>query len=151
MKPNYENLGKSIGHLVASKQKQYGNSVKRAANIFNILYPEGIQPYQYQDVLLVVRILDKLSRIAERGPDLDSGGESPYKDIAGYGLLGQAKDEKTRWENTGYSEPEKSPLLSEYPVTPREQSTESSATHNGNQVSQCTIYPGSPDSLPKKT
>jgi hypothetical protein len=41
-----------------------------------------------------VRCLDKFSRIAQRWEDgKDLGGESPWKDIAGYGLLGWQKDD----------------------------------------------------------
>jgi hypothetical protein len=41
---------------------------------------------------LLVRIFDKQMRIATRK---DYAGESPYRDIAGYGILGAAKDD--RW------------------------------------------------------
>lgn len=43
---------------------------------------------QMDDALCVVRILDKLFRIAT---DRDALGESPYVDIAGYALLGAAR------------------------------------------------------------
>lgn len=90
---DYTKLAAEIGALVTSKQAQYGDSVSKSGRILEILYPEGVQTHQYQDALMVVRILDKLSRIAQRGPDgQDLGGESPYRDIAGYGLLGASKD-----------------------------------------------------------
>lgn len=90
----YEERGRELGALVESKQKQYGDSAGRAGKILEIYYPNGIKPYQYDDALLMVRILDKLSRIAQRGADgKDLGGESPYKDLGGYSLLGWAKDE----------------------------------------------------------
>ena len=60
-----------------------------------VLYPGGVKVHQYDDMLLTVRVLDKLSRISQRGADhKDLGGESPWKDVAGYGILGAAKDEK---------------------------------------------------------
>ena len=56
--------------------------------LFNILYPNGIQPYQYGDLLTIVRMLDKVFRIANMpSEDKDIMGEEPYKDIAGYALL----------------------------------------------------------------
>jgi len=94
----YEKVGKEVGQLVDDKQKQYGDSFGRSERIMNELYPNGIKPYQMTDALAVVRILDKLFRIAQRGEDgLDLGGESPYRDIAGYGLLGYVKDESSKF------------------------------------------------------
>lgn len=85
----YVERGQQIGELVESKQKQYGRAAEKAGGILAILYPDGVQPHQYTDMLIVVRILDKCSRIAQRGADgKDLGGESPYRDIAGYSLLG---------------------------------------------------------------
>ena len=86
-------LAAELGTLVTGKNRAYGDSAARAGDIVRILYPHGVRPDQFDDLLLVVRILDKLSRIAQRAADgQDLGGESPYRDIAGYGLLGWAKD-----------------------------------------------------------
>lgn len=89
----FSKLAEKLGRLVQSKQEQYGDSAGKSAKILSILYPSGISLLQYSDALLVVRIIDKLSRISQRTEDgLDKGGESPFTDIAGYGLLGMAKD-----------------------------------------------------------
>ena len=56
-----------------------------------VLYPTGVQPHQYRDMLAVIRVIDKLFRLATRK---DAFGESPWNDIAGYALLGIAADEK---------------------------------------------------------
>ena len=89
----YEKAALAVGRLVDEKQKAYGDSFGHAGRILKILYPNGIQPEQYQDVLTIVRIIDKLFRIANQK---DAFGESPYQDIAGYGLLGMvvAQSEK---------------------------------------------------------
>lgn len=88
-------LAAELGELVADKQEQYGNSVGRCWRLFEELYPNGIRSDQYGDVLMMARVIDKLSRIAQRGPDSrDRGGESPWQDIAGYGLLGWRKDKE---------------------------------------------------------
>ena len=84
----YEVLGKEIGELVANKQKAYGDSFGQAHKILNVLFPDGIKPSQYIHALVITRILDKLFRIAN---DPGWGGESPYGDITGYGLLGLKK------------------------------------------------------------
>lgn len=90
----YNKLGESIGKLVDEKQRQYGNSVGKSAKILATLYPNGVPEHAYSDLLLIVRMLDKLCRIAQRGENgKDLGGESPFRDLAGYGLLGVAKDE----------------------------------------------------------
>jgi hypothetical protein len=89
MPTDYAALGKEIGELVQAKNEAYGNSFANSGWILAILYPNGVTVEQYSDMLTVVRILDKLARIATRK---DAFGESPFRDIAGYGLLGYAKD-----------------------------------------------------------
>lgn len=83
----YETLGAEIGKLVADKERAYGKSFERAAKIMAVLYPDGIPVAAYKDALGIVRVLDKLSRIAT---DKDAFGESPWADICGYSLLGVA-------------------------------------------------------------
>jgi hypothetical protein len=81
----YERLALEIGKLVDTKQKAYGDSFSKAEEFLRILYPNGIRKHQYKDLLTIVRIFDKLMRIAT---DKDALGESPFSDIVGYGLLG---------------------------------------------------------------
>jgi hypothetical protein len=81
----YEQRAQVLGKLVDEKQAAYGNSFGHAGNVMAILYPNGISLEQMDDALVVVRIIDKLFRIANRK---DAFGESPFNDIAGYGLLG---------------------------------------------------------------
>jgi len=83
-----EELAIDIGRLTDEKQAAYGNSYGKSGEVMKILYPNGIQPDQYQDALAVVRVIDKLFRIAT---DKDAFGESPWRDIAGYALLGARK------------------------------------------------------------
>jgi len=85
----YELLGKQVGALVDKKNAAYGDSFNKCGRFLEILYPNGIKPEQYSDMLCMIRIFDKLSRIAK---DKKAFGESPYGDIAGYGLLGLMKD-----------------------------------------------------------
>lgn len=69
----------------------------QAGKVLKVLYPNGINTDQYDDLLCLLRILDKLFRIAQRGKVIE--GESPYLDIAGYGLLGCVKDKKNKERN----------------------------------------------------
>ena len=52
----------------------YGDSFGRAGQVLKVLYPDGIILDQYDDMLAVVRIIDKLFRIAN---NKDAFGESP--------------------------------------------------------------------------
>ena len=89
----YENIGQDIGKLVDEKNSAYGSSFAECHKILNVLYPKGIKPDQYTDALAIIRVIDKLFRIANKK---DAFGESPWKDIAGYAILGihNAEQEK---------------------------------------------------------
>ena len=87
---SFTEIAADISAEVTKKNGAYGNSVGKSGDVLRILYPNGIQPEQYDDLQLVTRIIDKLFRIAT---DKDALGESPYRDMAGYGILGMAKDE----------------------------------------------------------
>ncbi|MCP4573279.1 MAG: hypothetical protein GY838_13070 [bacterium] len=83
----FEELGHRLGKMVDAKQAAYGDSFSRAGQVLEILYPHGVPPEKYGDLLAVTRVVDKLFRVAT---DRDALGESPWRDIAGYGLLGLA-------------------------------------------------------------
>lgn len=84
----YERQGIIIGRIVDIKNKQYGDSVNKTGGILKELYPDGVRPDQYHDMMLVTRVLDKLCRVANG----KQGEENPWSDIAGYGLIGMAND-----------------------------------------------------------
>jgi|TARA_Y100001970_G_scaffold288085_1_gene414393 hypothetical protein len=87
----FEKIGTDIGKLVDEKNAAYGSSFEKSEQILKVLYPEGIKPDQYKDMLAITRIVDKLFRIATKK---DAFGENPFKDIAGYGILGIANDQE---------------------------------------------------------
>jgi len=87
---NYQAAAQRIASLVTEKQAAYGDSFGRSAAVLRELYPNGIKPDQYDDLLTIARVLDKLFRIAN---DKGYGGESPWADINGYSLLALAKEE----------------------------------------------------------
>jgi hypothetical protein len=91
MSRSFKEIGTGIGSLVEEKNKAYGSSFEKSSEIIKILYPNGVQPDQYTDLLAITRLIDKLFRIATKK---DSFGESPWQDIAGYAILGISKDEK---------------------------------------------------------
>jgi hypothetical protein len=91
----FSQLGDELGQLVDEKQRQYGDAVTRVSAMLSVLYPTGVPLRAVHDALLIVRVCDKLCRISQRGSDgKDLGGESPWQDIAGYGLLGYENDRK---------------------------------------------------------
>jgi hypothetical protein len=96
MKSIYEEQAEAIGKLVAEKNAAYGSAFAEAHHILKVLYPSGIRPEQYTDALAVIRVIDKLFRIANAR---DAFGESPWRDIAGYAILGVADDQKKRSES----------------------------------------------------
>ncbi len=83
----FQRIGTDTGALVERKNAAYGNSFATCGAALKLLYPEGLRPEQMADALLLVRIWDKMMRIATARTAM---GENPYQDIAGYGILGVA-------------------------------------------------------------
>jgi len=85
MDNKFSEIGAEVGKLVSDKQRAYGDSFGRSGECLRQMFPEGIKPHQYDDLLTIARILDKLFRIANNPTAFD---ENPYQDIVGYGLMG---------------------------------------------------------------
>lgn len=86
----YKLIGETIGKLVDEKNKAYGDSFNKSSEFLKILYPNGVNAEQYSDLLGIIRVFDKLMRIAT---DKDALGENPWNDIVGYGILRSEKNE----------------------------------------------------------
>ena len=99
MSNKFERIASEVGKLTAEKNLAYGDSYSRACNVLQELYPNGVQPHQYRDMLATVRVIDKLFRLATRK---DAFGESPWRDICGYSLLGIAADEVAATDKEPY-------------------------------------------------
>lgn len=95
---DYVKIASEIGQLVNDKQEAYGDSFSKSEQIIKILFPDGVKSENYRDLLTVTRIIDKLFRIATRK---NAFGESPYRDIAGYALLGLVSDLEEEKKNSG--------------------------------------------------
>ena len=80
----FHRTAEALADVVSEKNLKYGDSFSVAPRMLELLYPDGVRPEQYKDMLTIVRMLDKMKRIAT---DKDPNGESPYQDIAGYALL----------------------------------------------------------------
>ena len=89
----FEQRGQKIGALVDSKQAQYGDAVSASHKVMLELFPQGVPVDKLGDMLLIVRIIDKLCRLTRGNGD---GGEDAWADIAGYGLLGMRHREQLK-------------------------------------------------------
>ena len=85
---SFGELARDIGTLVEEKNKAYGSAFDKAGDFMRLLYPEGIKPEQYKDMLCTVRIFDKLMRIATSYEGTEERKIEAYSDIMGYALLG---------------------------------------------------------------
>jgi hypothetical protein len=95
----YIKTATELGKLVSEKNSSYGNSFKDSEYFLKLLFPTGIPVEKYRDILLIVRVFDKMKRIATRK---DAFGENPWSDINGYALLGTVNDEEeARNEDVG--------------------------------------------------
>ena len=85
MKNNFRTIADGVANIVAAKQEAYGDSFGKSGECLRQMFPRGIDNSQYDDLLTIARILDKLFRLAN---DPSAFDENPYKDIVGYALLG---------------------------------------------------------------
>jgi len=95
---DFHTIAKSVANVCQEKNKAYGDSFKKAGAVMRILYPDGVSIIQLDDALVVVRVIDKLFRIAT---SRDSFGESPWRDICGYSLLAIEKLEQEPEQENG--------------------------------------------------
>lgn len=79
---SYEQIGSDLVELLEEKRKAYGDGFNGVPKMLDILYPDGIQPKDYPNLLTLVRILDKIYRISN-----NDKSEDPWFDIAGYCFL----------------------------------------------------------------
>ena len=76
----------AIAHEVAAtleqKKIEYGDSFNSVEKLLFYLYPKGINPAQYPNLLSIIRISEKLFRLSHAPDTKDS-----FTDIAGYSIL----------------------------------------------------------------
>jgi len=91
VKAEYEVQADKLVKLLQKKRDAYGDNLSSGAKFLTMFYPDGIPVAAYKDLLIMVRVLDKLFRLANQHRHDDSGDgffddESPWWDVAGYGL-----------------------------------------------------------------
>jgi hypothetical protein len=79
-----EEIAREVALLVEDKQAQYGDAFGKSEQILKVLYPDGVKPEDYQNLLTITRIVDKLFRLATNN---GNDREDPWRDICGYSLL----------------------------------------------------------------
>ncbi len=89
VRKTFKEAALEIAEILEQKNKDYGSAYAHAGKFLQILYPDGIRPEQYTNMLLITRIFDKLCRIASGADE-----KEPYFDISGYGILGYTKAKK---------------------------------------------------------
>lgn len=92
-KKKYLGSAMSLANLVIEKQEAYGDSFGQADKVIEALYPDGISKAQQKDALTIIRVIDKMFRIANKK---DAFGENPWKDIMGYSLLAVVRDQEKK-------------------------------------------------------
>ena len=98
----YEQCAKEVSDLVEEKQKAYGDSFSKSREVVKQLYPNGITVDQYDDFLTIIRVIDKLFRIATAK---DAFGENPWKDVNGYSLLELVKQKNEEIDDEHIANP----------------------------------------------
>ena len=84
----FQEMAKGIADLVSEKEKAYGSAFDKAGDFLKVLYPNGIKSHQYKDMLCIVRVFDKLMRIATSYEGTEEKKIDAYSDMMGYALLG---------------------------------------------------------------
>lgn len=80
-----------LGCIVTEKNIKYGDAFDKSGDFLALLYPEGITPDKVHDALTLVRMFDKMMRIATAK---DAFGEDPFSDIGGYAILAVARRQR---------------------------------------------------------
>lgn len=88
-----EEIAHEIGELTSKKNAAYGDSYAKSSEILRVLYPDGVRLDQYEDMLGIARLTDKMFRISNQK---EAFGESPWRDICGYGLIASASYEEKK-------------------------------------------------------
>jgi len=79
----FELKASRLAAILDFKHSSYGRTFYKIPKILEILWPGGIKCEEYEQLLAIIRVLDKIARLSNNTQDK----EDPWSDIAGYGLL----------------------------------------------------------------
>ena len=78
-------VASDVAVIVEEKNKEYDSAFEKVSKILFILFPNGIPTNKYHDAAILIRVLDKVCRIANTN---DKGvKKDAWLDICGYALL----------------------------------------------------------------
>ena len=80
----WQTIADDMTSLLKAKRDSYGNNLACTPEIMKLMYPSGITHEQLDDFLILVRMVDKMFRIAN-GANFKLG-EDAWKDLAGYAM-----------------------------------------------------------------
>ncbi len=80
---DFKEIAKEMGEFVTEKNKAYGNSFEECEKFLYMLFPVKIPIKHYGNILCIVRMFDKLKKIAA---DRDTFQENPFDDLVGIAL-----------------------------------------------------------------
>ena len=84
-KKELEFVAACVVKTVRDKNKEYGSAFRKVSEILSILFPSGMTPDKYDDAALLIRVLDKICRIANTNSE--EVKKDAWLDICGYALL----------------------------------------------------------------
>ena len=77
MQDKFKKITDDLAQILSIKDEAYGNAFDKTTQSLSLLYPNGIKVEQYKDLHVIIRMLDKISRIARGIP---VGGDIEYAD-----------------------------------------------------------------------
>jgi hypothetical protein len=103
----FQDIALETADTLVLKDKAYGSSFNKTAEFLKLLFPDGVVDDQYSHLMYIVRVLDKIGRIANCSllPP-EEGVLDAYKDINGYTTLmlkklyDESEDAKLKEEET---------------------------------------------------
>jgi hypothetical protein len=80
----FSEIADELATMLAVKNRKYGDSYAKMAHVLPLFYPNGVPADGLLDAVFILRIVDKLMRIAS---DQRDDEEDPLLDLCGYGIL----------------------------------------------------------------
>lgn len=85
---SFKDIAVETAEILEIKNRAYGNSFNKTSEFLKLLFPDGVVDDQYCHLMYIIRVLDKIGRIANSSllPP-EEGIIDAYKDINGYTTL----------------------------------------------------------------